>query len=344
MTSVSCEGLSKAFGPVQAVSDFNLTIRAGEILALLGPSGCGKTTVLRSIAGFERPDAGRICIGEREVAGPAGFVPPEGRRIGMVFQHYALFPHLSVADNIAFGLRGPGRRERVAEMLELVGLSGLGERMPHALSGGQQQRVALARALAPRPAVLLLDEPFSNLDADLRGAMRAQVRAILKQVGTTAIFVTHDQDEALFMGDRVGVMRAGRLEQVAEPSGLFLAPATRFVAEFMGTASFLPATVAEAGVATAIGLLPQHVPAPGGTPLELVVRPDDLELVADPQGNARIVARIYRGEQYLYELELDAGQRLHCICNHIQDFQPGARVRVRLDPGHALAWFPVADR
>jgi iron(III) transport system ATP-binding protein len=342
MTFVSCEGLSKAYGAVQAVSDFTLTIRAGEILALLGPSGCGKTTVLRSIAGFERPDAGRITIGEREVAGPGGFVPPEGRRIGMVFQHYALFPHLSVADNVAFGLRGAGRAERVAELLELVGLAGLGGRMPHALSGGQQQRVALARALAPRPAVLLLDEPFSNLDADLRSAMRAQVRAILKQVGTTAIFVTHDQDEALFMGDRVGVMRAGRLEQVAEPPGLYLAPASRFVAQFIGTAAFLPATVVEAGVTTSIGLLPQRVTAPGGTALELVVRPDDLELAADPQGNGRIVARTFRGEQYLYEIELDKGQRLHCICNHIQDFAPGTRVRVRLDPGHALAWFPVA--
>jgi iron(III) transport system ATP-binding protein len=342
MTSVSCEGLSKAYGPVQAVNDFTLTTQAGEILALLGPSGCGKTTVLRSIAGFERPERGRILIGEREVAGPAGFVPPEGRRIGMVFQHYALFPHLSVADNVAFGLRGPGRRERVDELLELVGLAGLGGRMPHALSGGQQQRVALARALAPRPAVLLMDEPFSNLDADLRGAMRSQVRAIIKQVGATAIFVTHDQDEALFMGDRVAVMRAGCLEQVADPPGLFLAPASRFVAEFMGTAAFLPATAAKAGIATALGLLPQQVAAPGGTALELVVRPDDVELAADPQGNGRVVARIFRGEQYLYEVELDRGQRLHCICNHIQDFPPGTRVRVRLDPGHALAWVPTA--
>jgi iron(III) transport system ATP-binding protein len=334
--------LSKSYGAVRALHGFSVSVRPGEILSLLGPSGCGKTTVLRLIAGFERPDGGRVAIGERVVSGPDAYMPPEGRRVGMVFQHYALFPHLSVADNVAYGLRGKERRARAGEMLELVGLSGLEKRMPHELSGGQQQRVALARALAPQPAVLLLDEPFSNLDADLRALMRAQVREILKRVGTTALFVTHDQEEALYMGDRVAVMRAGGLEQVDEPQGLYLAPATRFVAEFIGLASFVPASVADAGLHTELGFVPQPVAAPRGALVEAVARPDDLVLSADPDGNARVAGRAFRGGEYLYDVTLDGSRRtVRCVCNHVHDFAPGTRVRVTLTPGHPLAWFPV---
>ncbi len=340
MTRIHCDGLAKSFGGVPAVRDFSVSIAPGEILALLGPSGCGKTTVLRLIAGFERPERGQITIGELCVAGPAAYVPTERRQVGMVFQHYALFPHLSVADNVAYGLRGPDRRVRASELLELTGLGGLGARMPHELSGGQQQRVALARALAPRPAVLLLDEPFSNLDADLRAAMRVQVRQILKQVGTTALFVTHDQEEALFMGDRVAVMRAGRLEQAAEPPALFLAPASRFVAEFIGQATFLPATASPAGLETELGCVEQPIAAPAGALLEAVVRPDDLALSADAAGNGWVSGRAFRSGEYLYEIALDSGRTLRCACNHVHDYPPGARVRVRLEPGHALAWFP----
>ncbi|WP_165774593.1 ABC transporter ATP-binding protein [Candidatus Viridilinea mediisalina] len=320
-----------------------MQIQQGEILALLGPSGCGKTTILRLIAGFERLDRGEIRLGEQLVASREVWLPPERRKVGMVFQQHALFPHLDVGANVAFGLRSSAavRRARVAELLELAGLAGMERRMPHQLSGGQQQRVALARALAPNPAVLLLDEPFSNLDADLRVSLRAQVRHILKQLGTTALFVTHDQEEALFMGDRVGVMRAGRLEQLCDPRELFLAPATRFVAEFIGVTNFLPATVHPAYLETELGRLEQTLALGPGSTIELVVRPDDLELVASPQGNARIAERIFRGGEYLYEVELASRQRLRCISNHIHDYAPETRVQVRLAPGHALAWFPL---
>jgi iron(III) transport system ATP-binding protein len=341
MNAIRCENVFKSYHGVRAVQDFTISVHPGEILALLGPSGCGKTTVLRLIAGFEQPDSGRIVIGPRLVSGPDMYVPPEGRQVGMVFQHYALFPHLSVADNIGYGLRSKDRRPHVREMLALVGLSGLEARMPHELSGGQQQRVALARALAPGPAVLLLDEPFSNLDTDLRTAMRLQVRGILKRVGTTALFVTHDQDEALFMGDRVAVMYAGRLEQAAEPQALFLKPATRFVAEFIGDASFLPASVTDTGLATEIGFVLQSVDAPRSTVVQAVVRPDDLVLSTDPDGNARVVGRTFRGGEYLYELALDSRHTVRCVCNHVHDYALNTRVRVMLAPGHELAWFLV---
>jgi iron(III) transport system ATP-binding protein len=259
----------------------------------------------------------------------------------MVFQHYALFPHMSVADNIAYGLREKERRGQIRELLELAGLSGLESRMPHELSGGQQQRVALARALAPRPAVLLLDEPFSNLDADLRATMRAQVREVIKSVGITALFVTHDQDEALFMGDRVAIMRDGRLEQAAEPQTLFLAPATRFVAAFIGHAAFLPAAVTDAGLDTEIGFVLQPVDAPAGALVDALARPDDLILSADSDGNARIVGRTFRAGTYLYDVLLDSQRTVRCVCNHIHEYTLDTRVRVTLAPGHALTWFPA---
>ncbi len=345
MSEVCCTQVRKCFGAVCAVADVTLQICPGEILALLGPSGCGKTTILRLIAGFEPPDSGQIMIADQLVAASGRFTPPEQRNVGMVFQQHALFPHLSVAANVGFGLRGSARvrRERVREMLELVELAGMEQRMPHQLSGGQQQRVALARALAPNPAVLLLDEPFSNLDADLRTTMRAQVRAILKRVGTTALFVTHDQEEALFMGDRVAVMRTGRLEQVATPQELFLAPASRFVAEFIGIASFLPAELTPVGLQTTLGNVPSLADCSAQSAVEVLVRPDDLAVTADPDGNGRIVGRFFRGGEYLYDVQLDTQHVLRCICNHVYDYPLNTRVRVSLEPGHPLVWFP-ADR
>lgn len=233
------QGLTKRFGPVVAVEDFSLAVAKGGTVALLGPSGCGKTTVLRLVAGLERPDRGRVLLGGRE----ATDWPPERRGVGLVFQSYALFPHLSVAGNIAYGLRfrrGGERRRRVQELLELVGLTGYERRKPHQLSAGQQQRVALARALAPEPQVLLLDEPLSALDAALRKELRAELRALLTKLRVTALYVTHDQEEALALADRVAVMREGRLEQVAPPEELYNRPKTPFVASFLGRANLWP--------------------------------------------------------------------------------------------------------
>ncbi|HSV86033.1 MAG TPA: ABC transporter ATP-binding protein, partial [Levilinea sp.] len=235
-TIIKLHNVSKRFNGHQAVQDLSLSVMHGELLALLGPSGCGKTTTLRLIAGLEQPDYGTVMIRGRTVAG-GSWVPPEKRGVGFVFQDYALFPHMTVWDNVAFGLSHIKRQDRIEKVrmpLELVGLADVAARYPHELSGGQQQRVALARALAAEPAVVLLDEPFSNLDADLRAQMRVQVRSILKEVSATAVFVTHDQEEALFMGDRIAVLHSGRLEQVAAPEDLYLAPASRFIAEFIG--------------------------------------------------------------------------------------------------------------
>ena len=342
--AVQCIGLTKSYGEVRALHDVSLTVEQGEILALLGPSGCGKTTTLRHIAGFEEPDAGVIIIGGRTVVGQGIWTPPEQRRVGIVFQNYALFPHLTVAQNVGFGLkREEERRARVREVLALVGLDGLENRLPHELSGGQQQRVALARALAPKPDVLLLDEPFSNLDAGRRMRIREDVREILKASGIAAIFVTHDQEEALFMGDRVAILNAGRLEQVGTPEEVFQAPATRFVAEFLGFPGFLRARVTPQGLETELGLQPQPVALPPGTTVDVLVRPDDLTLRPDPRGQARIVRCVFRGMDYLYQVALPSGRRIQCLGPHTVRYPPGTPVRVELTPGHALAWFPVED-
>lgn len=339
--TVRCEGLSKTFRHTPAVRQVDLMVNKGEILALLGPSGCGKTTTMRLIAGFERADAGSITIGDRQVVGPHTFVPPEQRQVGMVFQNYALFPHLSVADNVGYGLkRGSDRPGRVREVLALVGLEGLAGRMPHELSGGQQQRVALARALAPQPQVLLLDEPFSGLDAGLRDQVRGEVARILRESRATVIVVTHNQDEALFLGDRVAVMHEGYIEQVAPPEDLYLHPASRFVAEFMGAAFFLTGVARSQGLETELGFLPQPVMLSAGTPLEAAARPDDLTIVADPRGLARVMNTTYRGGSYLYEVRLPSGTLVRCEGPHTVCYTPGTAVRVELTPGHPLAYFP----
>lgn len=293
--SVTVTNVNHAYDVDPVLHDVSVDIAAGESLALLGPSGCGKTTLLRLIAGLERPQSGRIAIGETYVAGDGHWVAPEQRRVGMVFQDWALFPHLSVASNVAYGLpRSERKGSRVAEALKLVGLGDLGDRMPETLSGGQQQRVALARALAPQPAILLLDEPFSNLDTALRIEVRTDVHRLLHELGITAIFVTHDQEEAFVLGDRVAVMRNGHIVQVDTPHGLYTEPADRAVAEFVGAGSLVRATAVNGKVDSPCG--PVAVTQNSG-PVDVLFRPEQLELL--DHGDATVDLVEYYGHDVM---------------------------------------------
>ncbi len=334
-----------------AVQGVSLDLAAGDIGVLIGPSGCGKTTLLRAVAGLESVSAGEIRI-DGQLVGSASFsLPPERRRIGMVFQDYALFPHLSVGRNVAFGIHHlPKARqaERVAEVLELVGLAGSAARFPHELSGGQQQRVALARALAPSPQLMLLDEPFSNLDVDLRERLAHEVRGILKAAGATALFVTHDQLEAFAIGDMIGVVHQGRLQQWDDAYSLYHRPATRFVADFIGHGVFVPATLAQdAGGAvvarTALGDLadPASCPLPSrfkDGQCDVLLRADDVVHDDRSPVQARIVRKAFRGSEFLYTLELASG---HSVMAHVpshHDHAVGDWVGIRLDMDHVVAF------
>lgn len=301
--------VTRRYGPVMAVQNLSLAVAEGELVGLLGPSGAGKSTLLRLIAGFEGPDEGSILLGGRLVSSPGRVEPPERRGVGMVFQDYALFPHLTVEENVAFGLRRMGRaerRSRVRAVLQLVGLAGREGRYPHQLSGGQQQRVALARALAPQPSVILLDEPFSNLDAVLRAQMRAEVQEILRRAGATGILVTHDYRDAFAICDRVGVLHQGRLEQVGTPEELFHRPATPFVASFVAQATLLRGRVVANGqlcVATPLGNLPCPFQCPVGREVTVCLRPDCLKLDARGPLYGRVLGVVYQGT----ELEVTVG-------------------------------------
>ncbi|MBT4074527.1 MAG: ABC transporter ATP-binding protein [Chloroflexi bacterium] len=339
--ALRCTGVSKTFDGTIAVEEFDIEVKRGQILALVGPSGCGKTTVLRMIAGLEALDTGRIEIGGETVATSGRHTGPDKRSVGIVFQDYALFPHMTVSANVGFGLDRKGRDERVVEVLELVGLSGLGERLPSELSGGQQQRVALARTLASRPDVLLLDEPFSNLDAGLRERVRAEIREILKAAGTTTVFVTHDQQEALFMGDLVGVQVGGRIEQVDIPERVFHRPATSFVARFMGMADFLPVNVLGPRLVTEVGparAIPGFEP-PQDAPLQVMARPDDFVLAPSDEGQGVVIDRVFQGWAYTYEVELNSGLHIHCQMPHLLSIDVGQRVLVNLRRDHPQMFF-----
>jgi iron(III) transport system ATP-binding protein len=330
---IELRGVSRRFGSTLAVDGVDLEVDRGETLALLGPSGSGKTTILRLLAGFDAPDAGEILLADRSVAGKR-WIPPEGRGIGIVFQDLALFPHLTVAGNVAFGLRGrPGdeRERRLAEVLRLTGINHLAERYPDQLSGGQQQRVALARALAPAPEIVLLDEPFASLDAELRERMREEVARILREAGATSIFVTHDQGEAFAIADRVAVLNGGRLEQVDHPLRVYHAPATRFVADFVGHADFLPGTATAEWLETEAGRL-ANPGAPAGADVDVMIRPDELELVPDPTAAATIVARQFRGGDNFYTVALPSGRQVHAIRPSTDLIPLGMRVRAVLRP------------
>ena len=347
--ALKCIGLAKQFNGVSAVAGLELTVPQGQIMALLGPSGCGKTTALRLIAGFEEPDKGVISIGGQTVNVSGDSVPPERRRVGMVFQEGALFPHLSVEQNIAYGLpKGKNREDRICEVLELIGLSAQRNRMPHELSGGQQQRVALGRALAPQPEVLLLDEPFSNLDPKLREQVRRDVLNILKNSQTTAIFVTHDQEEALFLGDVVAVMNEGRVEQTGSPESIFHHPVTKFVAQFIGMVDFLPANHDNGALHTEIGSIdwPEmessalvDLNTGGGSQIEMMVRPDCLDCQPSENGSGVVVEREFRGAFYLYRVELPSGSTVRCLLSHTFEFPLGTNVAVTLRDGHHLRPF-----
>jgi putative spermidine/putrescine transport system ATP-binding protein len=297
-TSVSLRNLTRVFGATKALDEFSLEISPGELVALLGPSGCGKTTALRIVAGFEFADAGELLVDGQDIT----IVPAAKRDMGMVFQSYSLFPNMSALDNVGFGLRlrkmgGTARRKRAGELLEMVGLSAQARQFPHQLSGGQQQRVALARALAIEPRVLLLDEPLSALDAKVRQQLREQIRTLQQRLGTTTLFVTHDQEEALSMSDRVGVMRAGKLEQVATPDELYAQPATAFVAEFVGTMNRLAGELGAGG--TAVTVLGATVPAqpggPGSGQVDVLIRPENLTVSPSEDGNGIVTVRTFLG-------------------------------------------------
>ena len=278
---VAVRGVSKSFdGSTVVLDSVDVGVDGGATLALLGPSGCGKTTLLRIIAGLEVPDGGTVVVGGRTLTGPGELVVPERRRMGMVFQDWALFPHLSVARNVGFGLERSERRSspRIDEALELVGLAGFGDRMPSTLSGGQQQRVALARAIAPRPSVLLLDEPFSNLDAALRVQVRSEIHQLLVELGITTVFVTHDQDEAFVLGDRVAVLSGGRVVQAGTPAEIYTEPATRWLAGFVGDANFVPGRADGSTVSTVLGDVPLRRGRHGV--VDVMIRPEHLDVVA----------------------------------------------------------------
>jgi len=342
MSSISCVGLCKSFGDVRAVDGLSLHVEEGTTVALLGPSGCGKTTTLRLIAGFERPDSGTVAIGDRVLAGPGTFVPPEKRRIGVVFQDYALFPHYDVAGNVAYALGRGADPARVREVLDLVGLAAVADRSVNELSGGQQQRVALARALAPAPELILLDEPFSNLDAGLRAKVRDEVREILRAQGVTSVFVTHDQEEALSVADTVAVVNEGRIEQVGTPEEVYSRPASRWVAGFLGEIEVLPGTASNGSVTCELGSLPNRAGLTGE--VDVLVRPESLAVdtvePADRRGSpeATVVSRSFYGHDQLLELRLPSGAMVRARRLGFPAWHPGDRVRVWIEgPADVLA-------
>ncbi len=337
-----------------AVLDATLGLRAGDIGVLIGPSGCGKTTLLRAVAGLERVSSGEIRLGDELVSSPHRHVPPEARRIGMVFQDYALFPHLDVGRNVAFGLKhldATARAKRVAEVLALVDLAGSERRYPHELSGGQQQRVALARAMAPAPRLLLLDEPFSNLDVDLRERLAHELRGILKNAGATALFVTHDQLEAFAIGDQIGVMHHGHLHQWDDAYTLYHRPATRFVADFIGHGVFVPARIVAtddgAQVDTPLGRLGHltDCPLPGAYPddaCDLLLRADDIVHDDDAPVKAQIVRKAFRGSEFLYTLRLASGELVMAHVPSHHNHKVGELIGIRPAVDHVVTFAPEA--
>ena len=344
MHALILDSVVLGYGERTVVNGLSFSLAPGQIGCLLGGSGCGKTTVLRAIAGFEPLQAGRIGINGQWVGDATWQQPPEARRIGMVFQDYALFPHLSVADNVGFGLRALSRRqrhERISEMLALVGLEQADRRYPHELSGGQQQRVALARALAPKPALLLMDEPFSNLDVELRERLSIDVHAILKSTGTTGLLVTHNQQEAFAMADQIGVMRDGQLQQWGTPYALYHEPANRYIATFVGDGVFLPARVrGQNCIDFELGQLCriQPVDIAENDMVDVLIRPDDIQHDDASPVRAKVIDRVFRGAAFLYTLELASGNRVLSLVPSHHDHAIGEMIGIRLEIDHLVAF------
>ncbi len=338
------DAVDAGYDDLQVLDRVSFSLAPGQIGCMLGPSGCGKTTVLRAIAGFEPVWNGRILIDGDEVSSSRICLPPERRNVGMVFQDFALFPHLRVEDNVRFGLRGLRAREqqaRVQEMLATVGMPAFAQAYPHQLSGGQQQRVALARALAPRPDILLLDEPFSSMDIELREQLAREVRNILKHENTTAILVTHDQHEAFAMADTICVIRDGRIEQQGSGYDLYHQPVNRFVADFVGQGVIIPATVEDATtVRTDLGLIRGHEPldAPPGALLDVLIRPDDVLHDDASSESAIVVEKAFRGADFLYFLRMDSGVEVMCLAPSHHNHKINERIGIRLDVDHLVTF------
>ena len=337
----------------EAVCGLSFSLERGAIGCLLGPSGCGKTTVLRCIAGFETPSAGRILLNGTVVSSAQISLPPEKRRVGMVFQEHALFPHLNAARNIAFGISDKELAgERVQELATLTGITDLLQKYPHELSGGQQQRVALARALAPRPALLLLDEPFSNLDTDLRERLSQELREIIKASGATAVLVTHDQHEAFAMADEIGVVREGRIEQWDSAYNLYHRPANRFVADFVGQGVLLPAKVLNPKqIEIELGVLEGDIPhacqigcqvCSKGCLAEVLLRPDDVVHDDAAPTQAEVVHKAFRGAEIMYTLKLASGRKVLALVPSHHNHALGEHIGIRLDVDHVVAFAPQA--
>jgi iron(III) transport system ATP-binding protein len=342
MALLEIDDLRHAYGDEVVVRGVSFALERGAIGCLLGPSGCGKTTVLRCIAGFETVQHGAIRLEGQTVSAPGTLVPPEARGIGMVFQDYALFPHLNVADNIGFGLHRLAREERAARIQELARLVRLAEELdkyPHEISGGQQQRVALARALAPRPELLLLDEPFSNLDVELRERLSLELREIIKASGATAVLVTHDQQEAFAIADLVGILHDGRIQQWDTAYNLYHRPANRFVADFIGQGVFLPARPLDGGkLEIELGTL-QGVSS-DGKPVEVLLRPDDVVHDDAAPTQAEVVHKAFRGAEILYTLKLASGRKVLALVPSHHNHALGERIGIRLDVDHVVAFQP----
>ncbi|MDO9236455.1 MAG: ABC transporter ATP-binding protein [Aquabacterium sp.] len=343
------DNIALQYGHRTIVKHLSFELPKGTIACLLGPSGCGKTSALRAIAGFEPLTSGQIRLAGRVLSMPGRITPPEKRRIGMVFQDYALFPHLSVADNVGFGLKGQtNATQRVAEVLDLVGLSQSGKRFPHELSGGQQQRVALARALAPQPSILLLDEPFSNLDVALRERLAGEVRDILKRTGTTAVLVTHDQNEAFAMADVIGVLADGQLQQWDSAYSLYHRPANRRVANFVGQGTFIPATVVhphqlslcigQDGEAANTFNTEAAIPFAKGAAVDVLLRPDDVVHDDDSPIKAKVIQKTFRGADFLYKLALASGQHVLSTVPSHHDHAIGEYIGIKLDMSHVVVF------